>query len=234
MAQYSYIDFDIQANNVTLVNCISNETGNWDPTHDPDYGTDGLGNLSGYGIKDGSSNSNTTLKHCNVFNAGADSFFMLGTNCLREYCNAYADKYGNSTDYMHVIGNDNHTLKDCGGYRYVDRDGNGDLPHHSRSLAVKYASSNHLINDFTNYNTRVMIYQDCFDIEINRGTTDCTNENGFVGQFIIANQCNNVVVNDHHIIRGAVSFSDYSSEGYGYNGTGSPNTFNRLTDRPSK
>jgi len=225
MAQYHYISYQINAANVTMINCYSNETGNWDPT-DPAWETDGLGNLSGYGFYTNSSATNFILKSSSVFNAGADAIFIVNaTDHLGEYNQCFMDKKGNSTDYLYVLyACTDAVLNHNKAYRYVDRDDSSDLPHHSRGLGIKHGSTGCVITDFYSYNTRFMVYQETNNNTFTDVIIEGTGES-FTGELIIATDSNYNVFTNITLIKASIQFSDYNAEGYSFSGSGSNNVF---------
>lgn len=239
MTQYQEIGFDIQAANVTLLNVYSNEVGNWNPAN-PGWnqefsGVEPGGNLNGYGIRATSAADNLTIKSSSVYNAGADAIFIVGADDhVGEYNSIYANKSGNSTDYMYVLyGGLRARLTHNRGYRYLDIDTNGDLPHHSRGLAIKCLCQDAIIDDFYIYNTRFQLYLRSDNNTIKNLTLEGSGES-FTGELIIADNSNNNEFYNTKIINGSIQFNDYNGSDCAdtWDGTGSNNIFvNTIIDK---
>lgn len=217
--------------NTVLNHILVNEVGNWDPTNDgwgeEFSGAEPTGNLSGYGIYVKSGADNVTAKALAVYNAGADGIWFRGLNLDADYIEAYMDKGGNATDYLINFYGASGTVDNMRAYRYKDRDdtdwdsdGDTELPHRSR-VAIKCGTDGLTVNDFYIYGTRLMIYQDATDIEINDFTIDGEDEGETLQSvLIVADQANDVRLN-RGFVYGQIEFSDYSesdcSNGYDNN-----------------
>ncbi len=230
MMQYHDTGIRISDANATVINCIVNEVGNWDPNN-PGWnqsfsGSEPNGNLSGYGIHATSSGDNFTLKSSTVFNAGADAIFIVGASYHKgDYNSIYADKSGNSMDYHYCLyGVDNAELNHNRSFRFPDRDTGQPLPHRSRALALKGASNDNVVNDFYAYGCRVLVYQRSNDNRLNDVVMDGTDES-FTTTFIIADNSNRNIITNLHMKKGYIGFNDYKENTNDYDGTGSDNIF---------
>ncbi|UJH67028.1 hypothetical protein [Allomuricauda sp. SCSIO 65647] len=164
MAQYQQYSFDSDepTTGVQFINCVSNETGNWDPTNvdwmDPTTLPEPNGNLNGNGIRLVNA-TNAVIKNCIVFDAGHVGIEYIGSDdSLMENNRVYATKDGNPTDYHQLIyRSHNITVRNFESYRVSG------LSHPSRGFDIKCGSTNNLIEGGYIENMRMRIYSDSDD-----------------------------------------------------------------------
>ncbi|AKA36083.1 DUF7594 domain-containing protein [Flagellimonas lutaonensis] len=159
MGQYN--DMTVRASGtkgLTLINIVSNETGNWDPTNpqwnDPvTYAESTGGNLSGHGLR--LSNCDEMLvKNCIVFNAGHVGIDLISSdNNTLENNTVVVTKDGNPTDYHQTLwSSDNNVVRNFVSIRKTG------VSHQSRAYAIKCDSNNNLIEGGYAENLRFQCY----------------------------------------------------------------------------
>ena len=221
--------FRTTANYTTLINCYSNMAGNWDPSNpgwNTSYSTSPPnGNLLGYGFANNAEGNFFTIKNSTVFNAGADAIFITyGDDHIGEYNSAYTDRSGNASDYLYVIWeSDRAKLTHNRAYRFLDRDTNADLPHHSRGHANS-GSFDCVIDDFYIYNTRMHLQKHASNNTYKNIVIEGTSE-PFTGDLTIETACvANEFINTR-IINGFLEFADFGEGSYAFEPAGQPNYY---------